>query len=113
MNKKEQTVNAHNCGCCHCHPQHHEDSHVQADDSGWEDEGEERQHHGCCCQSDNHEEEPLHHDHSHDPELARYKANEKDIMEDEKAIDADERRAFGHLHAQRIHPEKGHAPNCH
>lgn len=113
MNKKEETVHAHNCGCCHCHHQHHEESHVHEDDSGSEDEGEQSHHHGCCGHDHHHEEEPLHHDHSHDPEMARYKANEKDIMEDEKAIDADERRAFGHFHDKGIHHQKGHAPNCH
>lgn len=113
MNKKEETVHAHNCGCCHCHHQHHEESHVHEDDSGSGDEGEESHHHGCCGHDHHHEEEPLHHDHSHDPEMARYKANEKDIMEDEKAIDADERRAFGHFHDKGIHHQKGHMPNCH
>lgn len=112
MHTKEEAVHAHNCGCCHCHHHHHEESHVHEDDSGSDDE--EDHHHGCCGHDHHHhEEEPLHHDHSHDPEMARYVNNEKDIMEDEKDIDADERRAFGHFHDVGVHHREGHEKDCH
>ena len=114
MNKQEEAVHAHNCGCCHCHHHHHGESHIHEDDSGSDDE--EGHHHGCCGHHHDHDhdhEEPLPHDHSHDPEMARYVNNEKDIMEDEKDIDADERRAFGHFHDLGIHHREGHASDCH
>lgn len=56
---------------------------------------------------------PAAHDHSHDPELVKYASNEKDIMEDEKEILADERRAFGHFHDKGIHHTPGHEKDCH
>lgn len=56
---------------------------------------------------------PAAHDHSHDPELVKYASNEKDIMEDEKEILADERRAFGHFHDRGIHHTPGHEKDCH
>lgn len=140
MSDRNEAVHAHNCGCSHCHDHHHEGAgHIHENDSGSEEEGdphhchcgcgEEHQHdhdhdhahehdhdhdHGHDHHHDHDEEEmPAPHDHSHDPEMAKYAANEKDIMESEKDILADERRAFGHFHDKGIHHKDGHADNCH
>lgn len=123
----------HNCGCGHCH--HHDEpaAHVHDDDTGDEDEAhhhEEPVHehdhghtheHAHNHDHDHHdhdhdheeEEEELPHDHSHDPDLAKYEANERDIMESAAEIHADERRAFGHFHDKGMHHHAGHPQNCH
>ena len=123
MSDKKEAVHAHNCGCSHCHSHHHEGvSHVHEDDSGSEEEGDPAHHHegpGHTHDHDHHhdhdheEEMPAPHDHSHDPDLVKYASNEKDIMEDENEILADERRAFGHFHDKGIHHKAGHDKNCH
>lgn len=127
MTKKKETVHAHNCGCCHCHSHHHEGaSQAHKDDSGSEEEGDPAHLHDGCGHTHNHHhdhdhhhdhhhegEMPAAHDHSHDPELVKYASNEKDIMEDEKEILADERRAFGHFHDKGIHHTPGHEKDCH
>lgn len=128
MSHTKETVHAHNCGCCHCHHHSHEESHAHEDDSGSgdeEDDPHKHSHHsGCGHDHDHdhghdhnhdhdHEVENQPHDHSKDPEMAKYLSNEKDIMEDEKDIKADERRAFGHFHDIGVHHKEGHEKNCH
>lgn len=131
MSHTKETVHAHNCGCCHCHHHSHEESHVHEDDSGSdeEDSHHHHDHHGCCGHDHGHEHnhghhhdhdhdheevvENLPHDHSKDPEMAKYKANEEDIMESDSDIDLDERRAFGHFHDVGVHHHEGHKANCH
>mgnify|MGYP005905527529 CR=1 FL=1 len=102
---------------CHCHEHgdhhHHEHNHDHNHEHYHEHEhehGHEHHHH-----DHDHEEEeiPKAHDHSHDSELTRYESNEKDIMENEKEILADERRAFGHFHDKGIHHQDGHEKDCH
>ena len=122
MTEKKEAVHAHNCGCCHCHSHHEGASQAHEDDSGSEEEGDPAHLHDSCGHTHDHhhdhdhhheEEMPAAHDHSHDPELVKYASNEKDIMEDEKEILADERRAFGHFHDRGIHHTPGHEKDCH
>lgn len=79
----KHTEEAHSCGCGHNHHHDHGD--------------------GCGCYGG--EEETLH-DHSHDPELAKYAQDEKDVMKSEAEICADERRSLGHFH------QKGAEEDC-
>ena len=90
-------------GCGHHHDDHehegcgHEHHHDHGGCGCGHDHGHEHHHDhdGCGCCG---EEEEAPHDHSHDPELARYAQDEKDVMKSEAEILADERRSMGHYH---------------
>lgn len=103
------------CGCGHDHGhEDHDHEHGSCGcGHGHGHEGHDHEHGGCGCGCCEEEIEPEHHDHSNDPELAKYKDNEKDIMESEEEIQADERRAFGHFHDKGVHHHAGHKDNCH
>lgn len=81
----------HGCGCAHDHHGDHEHNHG-CDCSHDHEHGHSHDHGACGCG-----EEPAH-DHSHDPELARYKQNEADIMRTHDEIEIEERKALGHFH---------------
>ena len=101
------------CDCGHDHSHEHgHDSCGCGHDHGHE-HNHEHSHGSCGCGCCDEEVEPTHHDHSHDPELAKYKDNEEDIMESDEDIKIDERRAFGHFHDKGVHHQKGHKANCH
>ncbi len=109
------------CGCGHDHSHeghdHEHDSCGCGHDHSHEghDHGHDHvhEHGGCGCGCCDEEVEPEHHDHSHDPEMAKYKDNEVDIMESEEEIKVDERRAFGHFHDKGVHHQAGHKKDCH
>ena len=88
----------HECGCGHDHD--HEDHSHEHDGCGC----------GCGCCEEIPEE---HHDHSNDPEMAKYKDNKIDVMESDADIAIDERRAFGHFHDKGVHHHDGHKNDCH
>lgn len=100
---------SHDCGCGHDHTHEHEHGCGCGHDHGHEHE------HGCSCGHDhghNHghdhggcgccdcEEEEKTHDHTNDPELAKYAQDEKDIMRSHDEIEEEERKALGHFHHQ-------------
>lgn len=95
--------------CEHCHHDHdhdhnheheHNHEHTHEHDHSHHDHEHSHNHEHDHHHHDHEEEEelPTKHDHSHDPEMDKYRANESDIMEDEKQIKTDERKAFGHFH---------------
>ena len=105
----------HGCGCGHDHG-HEGHSHDHGCGCGHDHDHEghshEHDHGGCgcgCCEEIPEE----HHDHSNDPEMAKYKDNEIDVMESDTDIAIDERRAFGHFHDKGIHHHDGHKNDCH
>ena len=105
----------HGCGCGHDH-EHEGHSHDHGCGCGHDHDHEghshEHDHGGCgcgCCEEIPEE----HHDHSNDPEMAKYKDNEIDVMESDSDIAIDERRAFGHFHDKGIHHHDGHKNDCH
>ena len=102
-----------NCGCGHDHD-HEGHSHDHGCGCGHDHdhEGQSHEHGGCgcgCCEEIPEE----HHDHSNDPEMAKYKDNEIDVMESDADIAIDERRAFGHFHDKGVHHHDGHKNDCH
>ena len=98
------------CGCGHDHD-HEGHDHCGCGHDHEHDHGHD--HGGCGCGCCDEDIEPEQHDHSNDPEMAKYKDNEKDIMESDEEIKADERRAFGHFHDIGIHHQDGHKKDCH
>ena len=103
----------HGCTCGHDHD-HEGHSHEHGCTCGHDHdhEGHSHEHDGCgcgCCEEIPEER----HDHSNDPEMAKYKDNEIDVMESEADIAIDERRAFGHFHDKGVHHHDGHKNDCH
>ena len=105
----------HGCSCGHDHDHEghsHEHGCACGHDHDHEHEGHSHEHGGCgcgCCEEIPEE----HHDHSNDPEMAKYKDNEIDVMESDADIAIDERRAFGHFHDKGVHHHDGHKNDCH
>ncbi|MDY6083829.1 MAG: heavy metal translocating P-type ATPase [Dialister sp.] len=88
-------IHSHDHDHCHEHHAHHgHDGHHHDHDHADEMEAVEQ------------------HDHSNDPELEKYKSNEKDILESEEEILKDERRSFGHYHEKGVHRQEGHPMHC-
>lgn len=103
----------HGCGCGHVHDHEgHSHEHGCACGHDHDHESHSHEHDGCgcgCCEEIPEES----HDHSNDPEMAKYKDNEIDVMESEADIAIDERRAFGHFHDKGVHHHDGHKNDCH
>ena len=120
----------HECACGHDHG-HEGHSHEHGCTCGHDHDHEGHSHeHGCACGHDHDHESHSHehdgcgcgcceeipeerHDHSNDPEMAKYKDNEIDVMESDADIAIDERRAFGHFHDKGVHHHDGHKNDCH
>lgn len=94
----------------HEHDHSHEHEHSHEHDHGHTHDHEHGHNHDH--DHDDEMETKEVHDHSNDPEFAKYKDNEKDILESEEEILKDERRAFGHYHEKGVHHQAGHPENC-